>query len=452
MKTALFVAYECAPFQRPGSTIGAQRPHQFAKHLPKFGWSAIVLCCDYQKRYALNQNSDWKKAVREIIDKSLSTQNENSSLTIGLPSFQYANWIDKTWLESVNFNEALGNFSAKPGRLNLLKRKVSTAIKTFNGDHSESWQKIAVYATDYLISKGIKFTAQVAFHSPDACLHVCHANFVQHRIPWVIDFRDSLLAGRNKLEEAITKFMANKLAGETKAVINVSEYWASLDQITFPDKACYAIPNGFDPDDFNIKPESNHNHKLNLIYMGGVKLGQDFEILGKALHLLFEEDFALQEKISFQYLGPSKDRAEEVFNALQDSMEIHLFDNLPREEAIAKALGSDVLVLLTKKNESKYFAKGFYPGKVFEYLALNKPIIATPNDEGAIYELLKTTQTGESFSDPIALKDHLKTLIEQKLSGNLIFSSEAKDAVYKYSRENQTSMLADILNKHTLNA
>ena len=43
LRTALFFAYECAPHHRAESTMGAQRPAQFAKHLPEFGWRALVL-------------------------------------------------------------------------------------------------------------------------------------------------------------------------------------------------------------------------------------------------------------------------------------------------------------------------------------------------------------------------------------------------------------------------
>ena len=41
LKTVLLFAHECAPYHHAERTIGAQRPAQFAEHLPEFGWRAI---------------------------------------------------------------------------------------------------------------------------------------------------------------------------------------------------------------------------------------------------------------------------------------------------------------------------------------------------------------------------------------------------------------------------
>ena len=37
-RCVLVFAHECAPYNRAESMIGAQRPAQFAKYLPEFGW------------------------------------------------------------------------------------------------------------------------------------------------------------------------------------------------------------------------------------------------------------------------------------------------------------------------------------------------------------------------------------------------------------------------------
>ena len=50
LKTVLLFAHECAPYHHAEGTIGAQRPAQFAAHLPEFGWRAIVVCCDGKRR------------------------------------------------------------------------------------------------------------------------------------------------------------------------------------------------------------------------------------------------------------------------------------------------------------------------------------------------------------------------------------------------------------------
>ena len=137
MKTVLILAYECAPYHRPGSVIGAQRPYQFAKHLPKFGWRAIVLCCDFSGRYFLDPREHWELIVKKEVSEKLSNGKSHQSLTIPLPSLRFADIFDKIWLSSVFFDKIKGTFSAKPNFWNGLKRKITSFIKLFRGDHSQ---------------------------------------------------------------------------------------------------------------------------------------------------------------------------------------------------------------------------------------------------------------------------------------------------------------------------
>ncbi|HSZ72935.1 MAG TPA: hypothetical protein VK750_09680, partial [Cytophagaceae bacterium] len=63
--TVLIFAYECYPHNRLGSSIGAQRPYQFAKNLADLGWKVIVLCCDVEQRRTLKKQ-DLDAKVTEI--------------------------------------------------------------------------------------------------------------------------------------------------------------------------------------------------------------------------------------------------------------------------------------------------------------------------------------------------------------------------------------------------
>ncbi len=106
MRTVLIYSYECVPYNRPGSTIGAQRPYQFAKLLPNFGWRTIVLCCDHQRRGSVVR-SDLSKVVAEAKAHVLESENTNS-LIIPLPSLKYADLIDKIWWKFTDTNYETG--------------------------------------------------------------------------------------------------------------------------------------------------------------------------------------------------------------------------------------------------------------------------------------------------------------------------------------------------------
>src|SRR5687768_237629 len=94
-KTVLIFAHECAPYHRLQSTVGAQRPAQFAKYLPAAGWRAIVLCCDATRR------GDATAADSSALSKSIAEQIRNAdpreSMVIATPSLPFDGMLDRSW-------------------------------------------------------------------------------------------------------------------------------------------------------------------------------------------------------------------------------------------------------------------------------------------------------------------------------------------------------------------
>lgn len=442
--TVVIYAYECAPYHRPSSTIGAQRPFQFAKHLPKYGWQAIVLCCNFKRRNQLDPNGNWKVSVEEIVSNSLCNWDRKNSLVIPLPSLKYADKIDRLWQQQVSMNEKDGTFSAKPGFFRSLTRRGTSLLKLFRGDHSQSWQAVAVYAHEVLVKLGVNIEMQIAEHGPDASVFIASKVNQSKGTPWIIDFRDPVLLGKTWLAAVVLRPFLRNMGRTCSGIINVNSIWTKLDQQLFKRIPCHTIPNGYDEEEFKLLSYKTIPNELVLYYFGGVKEGQSFRLLFKAMELLRLEEPDCFNRILFKYNGPSKNKVLLEQEELCPSLRSEIDGPLMRAEVLELASQSDLLILLSKRENTPFHRQGFYPGKAFEYLGLNKFIVVIPPDGGLLDQLISKTEAGISFDSVPLLADFLRKSTDLKISGQLI-SIRPKKSLEAFNRESQTGDLATIL-------
>lgn len=439
MKTVLILAYECAPYHRPGSTIGAQRPYQFAKHLTKFGWRAVVICCDFNKRWKVSAEESFR-FIAEGMPKWVDEWNESNSVLIPLPSLQCADGWDKRWLNSINIDPERGTFVAKKGMAFTIMRKIASFIKLFRGDYSQSWQEVAYQASLTLIRKTpIDFI--LAEHGPDGGVHVARRLHAQTGIKWGVDFRDPVLHFQNKYARLLVKLIYRHYLKSAEFLINVHEYWANLDQMDFR-KPCFVVTNGYDPEEFqNVLSHEDvmDPSKLALYYGGNIKSHyQKLNILFEALHLLRQDG----KEVNFVYVGNAYEDVSRL--AFEYKIEDRVMSNphADRDVYLNMLNQADILILLSiQDSRSLFFRNGFYPGKVFEYFAIKKPIVCIPGDGAMLDKLLRYTNTGRSFGNAADLSVYLNEMLELKREKKPIpyFPNSNVD---NYTRENQTKYLA----------
>ena len=105
---------------------------------------------------------------------------------------------------------------------------------------------------------------------------------------------------------------------------------------------------------------------------------------------------------------------------------------------------SQVLLMLeVDDNESSYAI----PGKLFDYLNSNRPIISIGPEQSEVREILYNTGSGKSFNykDYNSLKFYVEELYKNYL--NNVSSSKNIRNTDVYHRKNLTSKLVEIINK-----
>ena len=95
-----------------------------------------------------------------------------------------------------------------------------------------------------------------------------------------------------------------------------------------------------------------------------------------------------------------------------------------------------VLLLLLFNSKS---GKGNYPGKIFEYFAANKPVLAFGPKDSDVQKLIKETRCGIYHS---YLEDNLRDTIRRLYESDLLVEASIID---KFSRKSLTVKLANLI-------
>lgn len=438
-------AYECAPYNRKGSTMGAQRPYQLGKNLAEFGWKVVVFCADVNRRSELSPRSDWQTAVR---NETAQLKEKHASTTIiPLPCLEYSSLVDRCWRKTIRFNKESGTIIPKQGLISSLFRKVLTFCKYFSGDHSENWQPVAERAARDLMERGYRPNILIAEHGPDAGLFIAAKLSKKYQISWIADCRDPLLMGFPRSTKWIVRsFYRNILLKSAAALVNVNPIWVEREAELF-EKPVHLVTNGYDPEE--APQELGLTSKVNLeregisiLFYGNFYPCQDLESFLKELKQVIALD-AFFESISLHYFGSACHHVRILAEKYDLTTTLKARKFIPREELFYLAKQVDLLLLLSvnpnKEGLDKDFEAGFYPGKVFEYFGLRKPILCFPGDESILSNLIMETDSGFVVKQG-ELKDFLLSF--RSLSESLTFKTKL------YSHYQQSLKLSEVLQQY----
>ena len=444
MKTVLIFSYECAPYNNKKATIGAQRVAQFAKHLPKFGWRALVLCRDFN--YGIKYKNLNKNIIIGAIQNISNTYQEESSIIFPLKDTCKIGYIEHLW-QYLYFKN-----SKKLIQKNV--RKILTFKKYFTGDYSESWQRIAKIAAKE-IQNNYKIDCCIGENSPDAGIYLARWFSKKYNIPWIIDSRDPLLLPYQNSARRIKKIILKWQIKSAKALINVNPIWTKKEEIIFKKKAL-TVTNGFDKEEFSVDSKISEYKKLKLLYAGNINAGSVNPLNGiKCLFSgisILENEFMTEygNKCEFIFYGYGKNIIKEL--SIDYNIEKNVLINSPieRNKILKKMKSSHILVIFSVseiKNEDEYYRHGFYPGKLFEYFGAKRKILCIPGDKGGLLDkILRDTRTGVCLDSPFDVCEYLKKEINKLKNTEYSFDFNRHE-INKYTRENQTKKLALLLNK-----
>jgi glycosyltransferase involved in cell wall biosynthesis len=239
------------------------------------------------------------------------------------------------------------------------------------------------------------------------------------RLKLVSDFRDEWLSFYLKDFEFQTsdhtRRRAEAIERETveRSDLVVAVAGSSLKKIRLrypeqPDEKFALLSNGYDPDAFAaFKPRSHSGPKMIVTHVGTVYKTASPRYYLDALDEMPEETLS---RIETRFIGRISESEKAVMERQKCTAKLLGF--MPQEQALRSMEETDYL-LLTMTNEISL------PGKLFEYLATGKPILALTPPGSEVDRLLKETRAGWSADpgDRAVIQEMLARAVEFWVAG-----------------------------------
>ena len=423
-KKLLIITYYWPPAGGPG----VQRWLKFVKYLPDFNVQPIVYIPENPTYPIIDRGLE-----REVSDKAVILKHKIFE-PYGLASFFGKNKTKKI-SSGIIPNQKKQSF--------LEKTLLWVRGNIFIPDARFLWVKPSVkYLRKYLQENNIE---TVVTSGPPHSLHLIGLQLKQELgVTWLADFRDPWTTiGYHKAlklssyAEKKHKALEHQVLNTADTIIVTSKTTkAEFEAITSQPIA--VITNGYDVEQVAKQPL---DEKFTIAHIGSFLSERNPRILWKALKELTKENQDFAADFQLKLLGAV---SQEVLDTIVEFKLQDFVLNLgyvSHQDAVAHQRKSQVLLLIEIDSED---TKSIIPGKVFEYMVSERPIVAIGPEGSDFAEIITATNTGVFFTydEKEKLKSLLLKYYQDYKANNLKVHAVG---LQKYSRKSLTEQLAKLV-------
>lgn len=421
MKKVLIITY----YWPPSGGGGVQRWLKFAKYLPEFGWEPVIFT---------PENPDF-----DIQDESL-LKDVNSELEV----IKFPIWEPYSMFAKVNKGKNLkqGLVSSDSKKSWLTNLALFIRGNFFIPDPRRFWVKPSVKFLSRIIEDNQ--INVVITTGPPHSVHLIGLGLKKKLgVKWLADFRDPWSKWdmldqfkMTSLVRGIHRRLERKVLANADEVLTVSETWAKEFKDLYSRKY-HVITNGFDADDFKVGKSEPVNDQYVVSHFGLINEFRNPVNFWKAVKKVISNNPERKFKINlFGTISPEISSILELDEILKNVVELK--SPVSHDQVLKEYQKSDVLLLLLNNTEN---AQGHIPGKLFEYMASGKTVLALGPVTGDSAEIINKTGIGKvlDWQDEKGLENALNEVLDgSKLTRN-------QEAIDKYTRKSLTHDLAKVL-------
>lgn len=332
------------------------------------------------------------------------------------------------------------------GVANATNNKLLSFIRGnfFTPDAKVLWVKPSVeFLTDYLTENPVDVIISTG---PPHSMHLIAQQLKESfDIPWMADFRDpwtDLYYNKEFFQLGFAKRknkrLEEKVLKSADVVVTVGnelkKYFERFNSNV------EVIPNGFD-DEVEHDEKIELSQKFSLSYIGLLPKSSLPTNLLMAIQCLIDENSDFKNDIELNFIGDIHESVSALIHELQLSNYTNFFGYVPHKEAIKYQKSAQVLLVLIPNVDGN---KGIITGKVFEYMAANRPIFALGPINGDLQSILTNSNAGTivDYDDYAKIKSVIIDLYTKFKTQKLAIRSKG---IEKYHRRNLTKQLAAII-------
>ena len=400
----------------PAGGGGVQRPLKFATHLPALGIETHVLAPD---------NPKWIHMDEEL-----------------LPPTQA--WVHRVRYLGPKGRRPSEELHGKHGLERALTQARLLPRRLVVPDEAATWNVTAIPAA-LRIARAEKIDV-VLTTSPPGSVHFVGAAVKRALgVRWIADLRDSLLAHQDRrsdtaavrMKARTVRVVAGLVARRADAIVTAFDSIGDEMRALSPRGRIVTIPNGSDFDDFEGMAYTP-GERFRITHTGAFFGQRDPKPFLRALAESGLEDVVVRFVGGFR--AADREFAESL--GLADRVEVVPF--VPRRQSLELQRDSEALLLILPEAGGR--GTGVIPGKVFEYVAAERPILAAVPPGGAAAKLIDEIGAGivAPVDDVDALRAALVELHARWKRGELAVEL-APDVRERISRRARVAELAELV-------
>jgi glycosyltransferase involved in cell wall biosynthesis len=426
-KKLLIITYYWPPAGGPG----VQRWLKFVKYLPEFNIQPIVY---------VPENPTYP-----IIDKGLQSEVSEKAII-----------LKKKIVEPYGFASFLGKNKTKKISSGIIpnQKKQSFVEKTllwvrgniFIPDARFLWVKPSVtYLKKYIQENDID---TIITSGPPHSLHLIGLQLKKElTIKWLADFRDPWTTIGYHKALKLSSYAEKKHKDLEKEVLNSADTIIVTSKTTktefqvITSRPIEVITNGYDIEHVEKQPLDN---KFSLAHIGSFLSERNPRILWQALQELVTENETFKNDFQLKLIGATSQELLDTISEFELTNYVLNLGYVSHQEAVEHQRKSQVLLLIEINSDE---TKSIIPGKLFEYMISERPIIAIGPEGSDFAEIITSTNTGVFFT--YDKKEELKAILlnyyELYQKNNLKVNAVG---LQKYFRKSLTEKLVELIKKN----
>lgn len=423
-KKVLIITYYWPPAGGPG----VQRWLKFVKYLPEFDIEPIVYS---------PENPNYP-----LIDESLISEVSKNLTVLKHPikePYKLAGLFSKNASKTIS----KGIIPEQKRQSFIEKAMLFVRGNFFVPDARKSWVKPSVaYLSNYISKENIQ---TIITTGPPHSMHLIGLQLKERLgVKWLADFRDPWTTIGYHKQLKLTEASKEKHKALEKQVLNAADQIIVTSSVTkkefqlITNKPIKVITNGYDNESVTgISLDS----KFSLAHIGSLLSKRNPEILWKALSELVNKNKQFAKDLQLTFVGAL---SENVLNSIEEynlSYYVNKVGYVSHKESITYQKKSQIVLLIEIDSEE---TRCIIPGKLFEYLVSDRPIVAIGPKGSDVEHIINETNTGNyyNYNDNESLKSIILTHYKAFQKNNLKVHPVG---LQKYHRIALTKSLSELL-------